>query len=501
VVERPVQVINRLWAKGVANLRSVEGDTNGPDIDRPVIGDVGRVETGDRFPCRWVEDVRYHGSSVDSALGDTVVTMQHDTPHGWLSRAAERRPGTAAIVTDESVITYADLDRQVMFRARSLASEVRTGSIVPVPVRLDVASVVEILALMRTGAVAAPYASVPPNVPVTAPEGTALCIATSGSTGVPLFVPLSYGNLSASVAASRVRLGNGSDDRWLATLPLHHIGGISVVLRSLEAGGAIVLSPFGPRTASVIDQAAPTIASVVPTMAHRLLEQSPDSVASIGIILTGGARLTQRLSLMAAERGAALLPTYGMTETASQIATAVPGSTETGGDMIGPVLEGFSVSIRTPEGAAEPGEAGVIEVDGPAVFTGYLDAPPRSGAHRTSDLGFLDAGGSLGVIGRIDDVVMTGGENVSLSLVARTIEELAGVREVAVVGVADREWGTAICALIEFEREAPPSEVMEEITAALDHHAVPKRMEVGVVPLLGNGKHDLVAVRRHFDVR
>jgi acyl-CoA synthetase (AMP-forming)/AMP-acid ligase II len=105
------------------------------------------------------------------------------------------------------------------------------------------------------------------------------------------------------------------------------------------------------------------------------------------------------------------------------------------------------------------------------------------------------------VIGRIDDVVMTGGENVSLSRVARTIEDLAGVREVAVVGVADREWGTAICALIEPEPEARPSDVMEEIADALDHHAVPKRMEVGVVPLLGNGKHDLVAVRRHFDVR
>ena len=406
-----------------------------------------------------------------------------------------------ALVTDSDVVTYADLDRQVAFRSRSLAGRVSTDTIVPVSVRLDVASVVELLALMRTGAVAAPYAKVRPNLPTMAPEGTALCIATSGSTGVPRIVPLSFGNLSASIAASRVRLRNGSDDRWLATLPLHHIGGISVVLRSLEAGGAAVLSPFGTRTASAIDQAAPTIASVVPTMAYRLLEQSPDSLASIGIVLTGGARLTRRLARRALERGVALLPTYGMTETASQIATAVPGSRGTGGDLIGPVLEGFSVSIWTPEGPAEPGEAGVIEVDGPAVFSGYLDAPPRRGAHRTSDLGFLDADGSLSVIGRIDDVVMTGGENVSLSHVARTIEDLTGVREVAVVGVADDEWGTAICALIELEPEAHANSVMDEIADALDDHAVPKRTEVGVVPLLENGKADLVAVRRHFDVR
>jgi O-succinylbenzoic acid--CoA ligase len=406
-----------------------------------------------------------------------------------------------ALVTGDGVVTYADLDNQVILRSRSLARQVSTGAIVPVPVRIDVATVVEILALMRTGAVAAPYASVPPSLPATAPEGTALCIATSGSSGGPRTVPLSYGNLSASVAASRVRLGNGSDDRWLATLPLHHIGGISVVLRSLEAGGVAVLSPFGTQTASVIDRAGPTIASLVPTMAYRLLEQSPDSLASIGIILTGGARLTQRLARMALKRGAALLPTYGMTEAASQIATAVPGPTETGGDLIGPVLEGFTVSIWTPEGLAESRQAGVIEVDGPAVFSGYLDAPPRRGAHRTSDLGFLNADGSLGVIGRIDDVVMSGGENVSLSNVARTIEDLPGVREVAVVGIADHEWGTAICALIELEPEARPSIVMDAIAAALDDHAVPKRTEVGAVPLLGNGKHDLVAVRSHFDSR
>jgi len=406
-----------------------------------------------------------------------------------------------ALVTGDGVVTYADLDNQVAVRSRSLAGRVRAGAIVPVSVRLDVASVVEVLALMGTRAVAAPYASVRPDVPAMAPEGTALCMATSGSTGVPRFVPLSYGNLSASAAASRVRLRNGSDDRWLATLPLHHIGGISVVLRSLEAGGAAVLSPFGTRTASTIDQAAPTIASVVPTMAYRLLEQSPDSLASIGIILTGGARLTRRLSRMARERGVALLPTYGMTETSSQIATAVPGSSEFGGDRIGPVLEGFSVSIRTSEGLAEPGVVGVIEVDGPAVFSGYLDAPPRRGPYRTSDLGFLDVDGSLGVVGRIDDVVMTGGENVSLSHVARSIEDLTGVREVAVVGVADHEWGTAICALIELEPEVRPSIVMDEIAAALDDHVVPKRTEVGVVPLLENGKADLVAVRRHFDVR
>ncbi|MEN8237838.1 MAG: AMP-binding protein, partial [Actinomycetota bacterium] len=266
--------------------------------------------------------------------------MEHDTPPGWLSRAAERDPRAPALVMRDGVVSYADLDHQVMVRAGSIARDVRTREIVAVPVHLDLASVVEVLALMRAGAVVAPYASVAPPITADAPEGTALCMATSGSMGVSRIVPLSYENLSASVAASKIRLGNGPGDRWLATLPLHHIGGISVLLRSLEAGGAAVLTPFGPETASVMDRAGTTIASLVPTMAYRLLEHAPDSLAAVGIVLTGGARLTPQLRQMAAAHGVDLVQTYGMTEAASQIATAIPGSPPSGGDVVGPLLEG-----------------------------------------------------------------------------------------------------------------------------------------------------------------
>jgi O-succinylbenzoic acid--CoA ligase len=280
---------------------------------------------------------------------------------------------------------------------------------------------------------------------------------------------------------------------------MHHIGGLSVLLRSLQAGGAAVLSPFGTDTASVIARAKPTIASLVPTMVHRLLERDPDSLATIPIVLTGGARVNRQLITRAATRGVMLLPTYGMTETASQIATAVPGSVPLAGDIVVPPLEGFSVSIRTDEGLAAPGETGVIEVEGPAVFNGYLGAPARVGAYRTSDVGFMDGAGSLGVIGRIDDVVVTGGENVSLLRVAQAIEALPGVVDAVVVGAPDREWGTAICALIEVEAGAHIGAIMDELASSLPSFAMPKRTVAGVVPLLSNGKHDIAAVQSRFD--
>jgi O-succinylbenzoic acid--CoA ligase len=319
--------------------------------------------------------------------------------------------------------------------------------------------------------------------------------------GAARVVPLSYENLAASVAGSKDRLGNGSDDRWLATLPLDHIGGLSVLFRSIEAGGAAVLSPFSPQTSSVIEQASPTIASLVPTMVYRLLEHSADTLASVGIVLTGGAHLTEALRATAHAHGVSLLATYGMTESSSQIATAIPGTPPRPGDIVGPPLRGLTVSIRTPQGPAEPGGVGVIEVDGPAVFRGYLGEPPRRGAYRTSDLGFIDSDGSLGVVGRIDDVVITGGENVSLSRVSGAIVGRPGVRDVVVVGVPDREWGTAICALVDLEPGTRLGGVIEGLGTQLKHYAIPKRVEVGNVPLLGNGKHDLDAVRRHFGAR
>ncbi len=425
--------------------------------------------------------------------------MEHDTPHGWLARAAERDPDAPALLLSDGVVSYADLDHQVTLRSGSLAGEVSTGEIVAVPVRLDLSSVVEILAVMRAGAVVFPYAGERPEVPAPAPRGTAMCLATSGSRGSPRLVPLSYDNLAASVAASQMRLGNGRGDRWLATLPLHHIGGLSVILRSLESGGAAVISPFDADTGSVIEAARPTIASLVPTMVHRLVERCPDQLASIGIVLTGGAKLGSALRRRAADRGITLVQTYGMTETSSQIATAVPQSAFADADLVGPVLDGFTVTIHAASGLAAPAEVGMIEVDGPAVFGGYLGEPERQGPHRTADLGYLDLDGMLGVVGRADDVVVTGGENVSLSRVSVAIEEIAGVRDVVVVGSPDPQWGTAICALVDLDPGVRSGDVLDELAGSLPPHAVPKRLRVGTVPLLGNGKHDIAAVQRIFD--
>ncbi len=424
--------------------------------------------------------------------------MDTDTPFAWLQEAAESEPDAPALILADGIVSYSDLEYQVRARSRSLAHDVSPGSIVPAPMRLDLPSIVEMVALMRSHAVVLPYLDRPPEVTAALQPGTAVCVPTSGSGGVSKLVPLSYANIAASVRASRSRLGTDATDRWLATLPLTHVGGLSVIWRSLASGGAAVVAPFDNSIVDIVERTRPTVASLVPTMVYRLLDRSPESLAAIDLILVGGTHLPRALIARAHERGIGLVPTYGMTETASQIATASPGVVASGGDVVGPPLDGFSVTIRGDAGPLRPRQVGVIEVEGPAVFRGYLGEPARTGPFRTSDLGFMTEDGRLGVVGRVDDIVVSGGENVSLAAVRDAITEIEGVTDVAAVGVADPEWGTIVCALVEVSGPLAADDLRESAASLLPVCARPKRWIIGTVPLLENGKHDTSAVRRIF---
>ncbi len=424
--------------------------------------------------------------------------MDTDTPPAWLERAADTTPDAVALVVDGGPVSYADLAAQVRARARSLHGEVSQGDPFPVVAHLDLPTIVEIFAVTAAGGVLVPHDGHVPEIPARPPEGTAVCIATSGSGGRRRLVPLSHGNVAASVRASRTRIGNGPNDRWLATLPLTHVGGLSVLWRTVEAGGTAVVSPFGPHVAGVLSATRPTIASLVPTMVLRLLDAAPDDLAAVGTVLIGGARLEAALRRRAERAGVTVVPTYGMTETASQIATAVPGRAAPDDPaVVGPPIDGFEVTIDgDPDLPA--GTRGRIVVDGPAVFAGYLGEPPRSGPFRTSDVGYLTGDGDLAVVGRADDVVVTGGVNVDLVAVRDRVVDLPGVLDAAVVGVPDPEWGTAVCVLVEGPDPVEEPALREMLAGSLPGPERPRRWRFGPIPLLPAGKHDRRAVERIF---
>ncbi len=297
------------------------------------------------------------------------------------------------------------------------------------------------------------------------PAGTALVLQTSGSTGLPREVALSADALVASARATHERLGG--DGQWLLALPPTHVAGLQVVLRSVVAGTPLVTadldSPFSPAgfaaDAARMDGERRYV-SLVPTQLHRLVhaqgtadgEAALAALRSFDAILLGGAAAPPALLAGARAAGARVVTTYGMTETCGGcVYDGVP-------------LAGVRVRVveRSSGQVLPPGEAGVVEISGPVLATGYLGDEAltaeafrrdQDGVRRlrTNDLGSLSPGGSLTVHGRADDVVVSGGVNVAPAAVEAVLAgALAGdgIGEVCVVGVPDPEWGQAVVAVV-----------------------------------------------------
>jgi O-succinylbenzoic acid--CoA ligase len=276
-------------------------------------------------------------------------------------------------------------------------------------------------------------------------------LATSGSQGVARVALLSRRAFIASALASAENLGWRDDDRWLLCLPMAHIGGLSVVTRCLLARRPVVLVADAPgqssaqRLARAIEHAAPSLISVVPTQIAGLLELEPafQMPGHVRVMLTGGAAATSQLLVACAERGWPVLTSYGLTEACSQVATQEPGTVNRGELGVGRPLGGVSVRI----------EEGLIHVAGPTLLTAYLGDPGSAdvdyaAGFRTGDLGRIDAQGYLHVLGRADDLIISGGENVSPGEVESVLEGCPGVLAACVFPVPDPRWGQVVAAAL-----------------------------------------------------
>jgi O-succinylbenzoic acid--CoA ligase len=424
--------------------------------------------------------------------------MEIQTPLGWLMEWAEQDPDRVCVVLADGDVSYGDLLRLVNGRAQTVRADVAPLSVVTVPVGFDLSSIVEILAVSLAGAVPLPYTGIRPDLGESARSTDAILVQTSGSTGGPSLVRISSSNIVASTRASRSALGNTEADRWLACLPLSHIAGLSVLWRTLEIGASLVLAPFDDALPDLMTRSEPTIASLVPTMARRLIDTDASLLSSMRLVLVGGAATSRSLLEDAVKQGVTLVATYGMTETTAQTATAVPTDGVDLGQWppVGIPLDGFTISIVSDKGEDVPlGVVGRIRVDGPSVSPGYFGQPDRIGPFDTNDLGSMDSVGRLTVIGRSDDVIISGGENVSLPSVVATIRNFDGVEEVVAIGMPDAEWGTVVVAMIEGSVDL--DDLVRVAKDSLLPHERPKRWSiVDRIPTLESGKPDRDAIRR-----
>jgi O-succinylbenzoic acid--CoA ligase len=301
------------------------------------------------------------------------------------------------------------------------------------------------------------------------PDALHSVIHTSGTTGRPKAVELTYANHYASAMASAENLGSEPTDRWLSPLPLFHVGGLAVLLRSaIYATTAVLHDGFDVDAArESLASGEATLASLVPTMLARLQAAGLERAPALRALLLGGGPIPGDLRDWAAGIGLPVVPVYGMTETASQVVAGIPGRP----------LPGVEVSV-TAEGE--------ILVRGPMVSRGALAA---DGWLHTGDSGRLDQDGLLHVTGRAKDLIVTGGENVAPVEVEEVLVAHPAVADAAVLGLPDPEWGEAVTAFVVLSGPATAEELIDHCRARLAAFKVPKRLEqVAGLPRNAAGK-------------
>jgi o-succinylbenzoate---CoA ligase len=279
---------------------------------------------------------------------------------------------------------------------------------------------------------------------------------TSGTTGKPKAVPLTYGNHFHSAIASALNLGVEPNDNWLLCMPLFHVGGLAIAWRSVINGTKITLLPkFDEK--EILDAIASeqvTLISLVPTMLSRLLNHPQwQNLQKLRAILLGGAPASSELIEQCLQLNLPIMPTYGMTETASQITTLLPHQVPIKRGSSGLPLFGNRLRIVDDHlQDIDAGAIGQILVQGANVMHGYLhqfeNNPMQDGWLHTGDLGYCDREGYLYVVSRRSDLIISGGENIYPSEIEAILLMHPAIAEACVVGIGDREWGQIVAAVI-----------------------------------------------------
>jgi O-succinylbenzoic acid--CoA ligase len=429
-----------------------------------------------------------------------------------LRRAAGTWPNRTALRTATDSWTFSELD----YAADEIGGRVPGGARIAFRAEMTAASVTAVFGIPRGGGVAVPIdpmlgtreAAVladsfgatlgwPPArshqeaEPEPTPFSPALVVATSGTQGQPRGVLLTRGNIAAAAAASQIHLGTRDTDVWLLVTPLHHVSGLAILWRAAHDGSQVLLHDgFSVPGVDAALKSSVTWVSLVPTMLRRLLREAAGPWPRVRGALIGGAHSSPELIAAANAAGLQALPTYGMTETTAQAATVRPGNVTAALGTVGHPLPGVAI---TTDGV--PGEPATILIDGPTVSPGYVGSAPRRGPLVTADVGFFDGSGRLVVVGRRDDMVITGGENVHPAQVEAALSRVPGVTAAAAAGVPDPEWGERLVALVSGS-DLRVDDLAAALRASLPRHAVPHEIRVVArVPQLGNGKIDRQAVR------
>ncbi len=428
-----------------------------------------------------------------------------------LSRTAEKNPKLTALLGSEKLITFGILDKLVHLTAINLAKKgIQRGTRVAILGVNNPAYCILILAILRIGAVICPINNRLPqkavhealqqiecktlvlvnyteNVfvlrgikilmvedlvadligkqtlrgqPVVSLQNPAAIVFTSGTGAAAKAVQLSYGNFYYNVLGANERIPFHEKHRWLLTLPLYHVGGLGILFRAIIGGGAMVIPTKDESITEAITKYEITHLSLVPTQLYRLLKGPvPKIKGTPPIVLTGGGPVSKELLQKCRKANLKVYRTYGLTEMASQVTT---------GKCIRGTHSGKLLKYREIKIASD----NEILVKGATLFEGYIkndkiELPVDSdGWFHTGDMGRLDRSGFMTVLGRQDNMFISGGENIHPEEIELQLLKIEGVEAALVVGLSDREFGMRPAAFVKFSEEHVKSE--KEMTAELE---------------------------------
>lgn len=339
-------------------------------------------------------------------------------------------------------------------------------------------------------------------------------IYTSGTTRNPKGVQLTYGNHWHSAVASAFNLGIDRSDRWLLCLPLYHVGGLAIIWRSAIAGAAAILhQKFEPEAIiqAIVTESVTTI-SLVPTMLKRILEREEFSTSlpywqNLRGILLGGAAPHQLLIERCLELNLPIMPTYGLTEAASQVTTLLPKDLARKPGSSGQPLPCDRIKIAAIEDMHKEvaiGEVGQILVRGANVMRGYIHQSQdaiQSVWFCTGDLGYIDREGFLYVVSRRTDLIISGGENIYPTEIEAILQMHPEIVEVCIIGTEDMEWGQIVTA-VAVTRQAIALNDLQEFCAShrLARYKLPRLLYlVDALPKTATGKISHQKVRESFN--
>ena len=325
---------------------------------------------------------------------------------------------------------------------------------------------------------------------------------TSATTGQFKSVPLRWSQIKAHVQASQEVLGRSEQDNWLMVLPLFHVSGLSILMRSLYNGTAMTImeSYDEEQVLQCIHDGRINMMSLVPTILKNLEPRITHH--QLRVILLGGEFIPRPLVDACVEKQLPIYKTYGMTETFSQSVTMPVLSNLNKLDSVGKPLPRMTVHIVNPDVDG----VGEIHLNGPMVMSGYINCEPIHGDFNTDDMGYVDEDGFLYILNRRTDLIISGGENIYPKEIEDTVYAMQGVKECAVIPVADTKWGQVPALFVAFDDiDALSADlkmiVRDYISSKLAKYKVPKYITImDALPRNGTGKIMRKSLASHLDM-